>query len=437
MACRFGTCTVCPIRYRLEGAPTLAHGFITPSKLAFLTEMMDAMTNLRSMEQNSESWVSPCQVSNDPPNDQGITQLQSCGIKGFSCYDPTELDPTEIVVDFSYELHYNPEMNLEGNILPFLEESMMTYAAATIGLDHCTQAEARSFGDGGRKRRLQIGGIENSRFVGITRNPQDLIDTSVPGCTQGRPIGGLTLSECVPISGGLSVSLSDVNDSLSEDEKVEVEEGVRAFIKDAIDRDMFVSRGNIQKVVFVEQRSGSLGRAIAPDAESNSGSPALSTLWIGLIVGIGALMLLCLLIVFMVHRRKPLAREHKTTRALAEEDEMGLAAVDSLALEPQDLNKSEVTVESGGSYSHRGSPEKETGAAPEPFQHVSVSDDISYIIETETGAEDSTYAPRKIVFPIRSQPPSDVMVFPSSIEDIEDDTSNFSASTPRQALQMS
>lgn len=410
------------------------------SLIGGLLRQKDTEAKIVTMDSSSRilqepvEWTSPCQVSNDEPDEFGVLPLQSCDIAEFSCpatNNNNEATPTTLEVTFAYELHYTPGSDLEGVLLPYLQENMISYAAEAMGLSDCdAETTVASRGNG---RSLSI---ESIRFIGISRNPLDQVDSSVQICNQGRPVGGLTLSECAPIQGGVTVTLPDASGSLTEAQLQDVETSVRGFLKDGMDRDVFLARGHIQKLVFAEERSGAITVVDTPipvTRAAPSPDSGLSSTWSGLIGGIVALLVLIALAWLFLYRRKKQSNGQRSKEV--SEDQAGLAAVDSLALAPQGLGERGFDVVDDA---ERQTSSRKSTLAAEPAKKFAIqesTEDIDYIIETETGAEDSGYAPRQVVFPrTTSMESADIMILPSATIDSETD---YSSSTPRRALQMS
>lgn len=240
-----------------------------------------------------------CLLSNDPPfGGQGTAYLKICNVTQYMCAavasantaNGTELQVDAVVVPFEYELHYNPEADLEKQVLPYLEESMLEHVAETVGVSLCIRQ---------RKRRRQTAQLK-SRFVGANLEPRDSLNKKYTTCmaSNGAVENG---DDCVPIQGAMTVFVQRTAEEqasqlvYTEDDRQAIRNTISNILKDATDSNLFVVPTSIDRVVFV---GNSIPSATA-SASVTHHNGALSKLHIGLISGAASFMLLLLLLLLI------------------------------------------------------------------------------------------------------------------------------------------
>lgn len=296
---------------------------------------------------------SDCQVSNDPPGET-FSSLKTCNITHYMCTSAGENGTVAVQVPYEYELHYNPEADLTGIVLPFLEESMLDHVAAAMGITQCRQRRRRRL----RRERRRTQSEEQGRFAGVNLEPRDKVNEKYTVCT-----ANVTVQEgdvCVPIQGGVTafVRLTEEEQAsqleLSDDDMQTVRDAVASFLQEAMESDLFIVRTSIDKLVFIGNSvpSNSVpSEAVPSEAEVSQGA-GLSALEIGLIAGAGGFFLLLVVLLacccFRCCRRRRrrkngnrlVAREAEIVPVweASEDDVEGgercLAGCDSLALKP-------------------------------------------------------------------------------------------------------
>lgn len=319
-----------------------------------------------------------CGVSNDPPDEGELVDLTVCNVTQYRC-SPAASNVDAVVdleVPYDYEITYNPAAVFE-RVLPFVEESVLESLAAAMNLKRCAGTNRGLLG-----RVLQDGSqvaaftpVQQGRFIGVSLNPRDKRDSRFAECLPDKNFKETQESACLPIQGGLTVSLSlsvaeqERLSALPEEDREEIRMGVLNFIEESMGSNVYVVPGNIDGVKFVGNRE-----AIEAAGATNKGAGAggdddggMSSTGKGLLSASMVLLFLVLLLGLFLVRKKRSRKDQGTsndsksrnvdlmpiTTAKLEEDEAhwhsrrigptdhldlspgSLAYTDSLALEPQ------------------------------------------------------------------------------------------------------
>jgi hypothetical protein len=259
---------------------------------------------------------SDCQVSNDPPVLDGQpASLNTCNITHYLCTSGGSNESgadqgygtATVEVPYEYELLYNLKADLTGQVLPYLEETMLEHIATALRITQCVQLR--------RRRRAQSLADDQGRLAGVSLEPRDKLSEKYTSCTANVAVEeGDT---CLPIQGGLTVIVqlteeeSTAQPALSDGEQQKIRDTVTNYLKDAMDNDIFVVPTSIDKVVFVGSSSTNETTIAQVSAQ---GVESWSKLHIGLIAGGGALLLLIALLLLSCCCGSCRRRRHKKQR---------------------------------------------------------------------------------------------------------------------------
>ena len=293
-----------------------------------MQEKEDARHDQDALNEKDKLYVDEnCQVSNDPPeNGVEIPDLHLCHINQYKCPPTgvyTDTTEEEIVIPYQYELHYNPAADFD-RLLSYLEEASLEHLAAATGTADCNKG----------RRRLALDQDQKSRFLGVSKNPPDQIDARFAECSVNVVELAKAPSECVSMLGGFTIFLTPKADE-TEQERLQIHQAVKDVIRQGMEDDLYTAPGNIEKVVYIENRTPDVALTTSEKGLDDSGS--LEGTWIGLIAAAATLLVLVLLAAVFVARRK--RNKLLTTDSTKEEPVLSLdgslAEHDSLALQPQ------------------------------------------------------------------------------------------------------
>jgi hypothetical protein len=283
-----------------------------------------------------------CQVSNDPPEDGEIPDLKLCNFREFRCESDTASNYNTgesnnvIIVPYQFELYYNPEANFE-QLVQFFEEASLEHLASVTGTRSCS-ALARRHRRYTRRQLQDFTADQLTVITGVGREPDDVLDERFTDCV-GQVSDEIAISTtCAPMLGGFSLFLVP-DQEFTEDDEMALKDAVRSVLRTGMESDLYTAPGNIEKVVYVENREPILSDAKDVEVEGNGGGASSKA--IGLMAGAGGLLVLILIAVLAMFRRrqKEVAAMTPDDAKLDEAESLdgSLAEQDSLALAPQEL----------------------------------------------------------------------------------------------------
>lgn len=310
------------------------------------------------------SYERGCYLSNDPPaDDSQIPALTVCNLTSYMCH----AEPTPMEVLFDYELHFNPEADLQ-RILNYFEEVSLEHLATELGLRNCTASFSTSANGAGR-RRLQDGGSDSGggsdQVAGINLLPRDRPDADHADCIVPVNATILATSRCLPTRGALTVytKRNDDGSLVTEAQAKALQALILKEIERGMDEDLYVTKLNIEKMSFVGNRTAREAGATSPPqvvsssaADTQTTSRGMPSSMIGLIAALVLLVLIVLAVFTLVARRRKkqriergLDRDVETSTippdwqvpadlGLGTPVQGALAVRDSLALRPQDYS---------------------------------------------------------------------------------------------------
>jgi hypothetical protein len=330
------------------------------------------------------SYERGCYLSNDPPaDDSQIPELTVCNLTSYMC----RAEPTPVEVLFDYELHYNPEADLQ-RILNYFEEVSLEHLATKLGLRNCTASFSTAGNGAGRRRRLEGddgSGAENdgrNHLAGINLLPRDRPDDQHTNCIV--PVDNNNANEsssgansiCLPTRGALTVytKRNDDGSLVTASQAEAIQALILAELQRGMDEDLYVTKLNIEKMSFVgnrtareagessSNRTSTTGVATSPpqvlssNADSQATGRGMAPSMIGLVAGVVLLMLIVLAAFTLVARRRKKKRRDRgldrdveastippdwhvpADLGLGTPVQGALAVRDSLALRPQDYS---------------------------------------------------------------------------------------------------
>jgi hypothetical protein len=343
-----------------------------------------------------------CQLSNDPGYADEANQvpyLPVCNLTSYLCLPkPSEEQEqtTALEISFDYELHYNPNSDLV-SILRYYEELSLDHLATEMGLRNCTTSNATETSSppvaDGKARWLEAFPADTrAMFGGIDLFPRDWPDARHPNCLVLVDESLRSTSACVPTRGAMTVYMNPNRNgsSLSGLQTDHIRSLLLREIKRGMDEDLYLTKMNILKMVYVGDRQ-QLEASIAASTQSSQGANGardLSSGTIALIAALAALAVIGLVFALLtVRRRKEQHRRSERRREIEDEDstippdwhipedrglgrpvQRSLAVRDSLALKPQkywpsgwwpsgeDCAATDATTNSSGSPNPSGPP---------------------------------------------------------------------------------
>lgn len=237
---------------------------------------------------------SDCQVSSNDPASQLKPSLKICNYTRFQCSSSSsDSKIVAVQVPFDYELHYNPEAaDLQRQVLPYLEESMLRNVATALGVTQCNNRRKRH-----QRQKQRRNGATDQSVVGTSLEPRDILnDSSSCKTTQRYLQSG---DNCAPITGEMTLFLQ-LQEGEQETQLDAAKEKVSLFLKESMDNDLFVVPGYIEKVAYTSSVIGNDGGVAVNTVASNSsiendgGWPAWKT---GLVATAAILLLLQLILI--------------------------------------------------------------------------------------------------------------------------------------------
>jgi hypothetical protein len=191
----------------------------------------------------------PCNLAGEiDDNDSGESQ-QPCNVTNYRC--PNTDNATKYQVLYEYDVHHNPNSSVE-DVLAYLEQVMLDYVASALGVDDCMSRR--------RMRNLRKNDNQEqqaaAKYVGVDLRPEDHV--SVAPCRSEPDSPNIA---CLPIEGGMTVFLDEtqVKSTARLSDEDAHDDGVYQFVtghvKQGMQKDLFVVRNIINKVVFVNNRT--------------------------------------------------------------------------------------------------------------------------------------------------------------------------------------
>ena len=315
-----------------------------------------------------------CQISNDPPGDgddgnhDALPSLTVCNLTAYECRNSSTLsrDIGTLDISFDYELHYNPQVDLN-RVLRYYEELSLDHLATELGLKDCESVHSnRQRRLHHRRRRLVISNETQALVTGLSLFPRDRPDSRYTDCIV--PVDDSQVSSdsvCVPTVGELTLftALNPDGSDWSDAQTEELRSTVLEEIRRAMDQDLFLTKRAIEKVSYVGNRTatelsngdpanstnnnstGSNAPPVQTSTSTQKDNPGMSTEIVGLLAA-GAVLVLLILAALMVAVRW---RRQRGKYAVTDEDPATFAQVppanvtvtgslagrDSLALVPQ------------------------------------------------------------------------------------------------------
>ena len=248
-----------------------------------------------------------CGISNDPPDVGALVDLTVCNVTQYRC-NPIDNSPVfDLEITYDYEVRYNPAAVFD-RVLPFVEESILESLAAAMNLKRCAGFFSNRRLSGSRFLQEDFSPAQQDRFIGVNINPRDTRDERFAACLLDETYQETADSACLPIQGGLTVSLGltaeeqEVLAALPEEDREEIRMAVLNFVSGSMMNDVYIVPGNIEKVIFVGDRQA-IEEAKA-NTKGEDGDDGLSGTGKGLLsAGILIFLLLILFGIMLLRKR--------------------------------------------------------------------------------------------------------------------------------------
>ena len=242
---------------------------------------------------------------------------------------------------YEYELYYNPNLDMQKTIIPYLEESIIVHLSSSLGIAQKCRKQ--------RRRRVESTALDDQvQFIGIQTKPFDQINPKYTTCQYpANRIGDASdaMVQCVPMLGGVTVFVqqsiatiipptssiasssslssssmeSSLASSLLDMEQTAIRSRVTSYLQQAMDQDIFVVPTSITKLVYVGNISTtSPNGTIGTSSSSASSGYSMKLGWIIMLIVLLLLLLIgccCCFVCCCRRRRRKQQRGTATDRS--------------------------------------------------------------------------------------------------------------------------